>query len=206
MARVLDNMVISDLITILWNGVEDNDKVTWDRAAALSKDFWIFNLLEDTMVLKKAEEKINFDATIHGKKVYYGLIARNSDGFVLGGLMGNVDKEMQIEWAEMQAMEESIRVARSNNWSYLKLESDCASLVNRFNKRDSDLTMLGHLMREIQRQIQFFSYFSFSWVPRCCNKIAYFLCSWAKTNDCTKDFKMDYLLEIHEFVSNDAIK
>ncbi|KAK5802655.1 hypothetical protein PVK06_030267 [Gossypium arboreum] len=55
--------------------------------------------------------KINFDASVHGKKVCYGLVARDSDGFVHGGWMGVVDKEMQIEWVEMQAMEESIKVA-----------------------------------------------------------------------------------------------
>lgn len=56
--------------------------------------------------------KINFDASIHGKKVHYGLVARDADGFVHGGRMGFVDKEMPIEWAELQAMEESLKVAR----------------------------------------------------------------------------------------------
>ncbi|KAH1072882.1 hypothetical protein J1N35_025210 [Gossypium stocksii] len=67
-ARELDNKAVSNLITILWNvwnsrnnrifkGVEEDAKVTWERAAALSKDFRIFNMLENLMVSKKAEVK-----------------------------------------------------------------------------------------------------------------------------------------------------
>ncbi|MBA0842329.1 hypothetical protein Goarm_002160 [Gossypium armourianum] len=113
--RGLDNKAVSDFITILWNvwnsrnnsifkGVEEGVKVTWEGAAALSRDFQIFNLLR-------------------------------------GPVADGVNKEIQIEWAELQTMEESIKVARSNNWNYLELESDYASLVNRFNKRNIDLTM-----------------------------------------------------------------
>ncbi|MBA0850573.1 hypothetical protein Goshw_001810, partial [Gossypium schwendimanii] len=49
--------------------------------------------------------KINFDASVHGKLAYYGLVARDADGFVLGGRMGYVNKEMKVEWAELMAME-----------------------------------------------------------------------------------------------------
>ncbi|KAK5836167.1 hypothetical protein PVK06_011923 [Gossypium arboreum] len=72
--------------------------------------------------------KINFDAFVHEKKVYYGLVARDSEGFVHGGRMGVVDKEMNAEWTEMRAMEESIMVAHSNNWTCLELKSDCLAL------------------------------------------------------------------------------
>ncbi|KAH1107793.1 hypothetical protein J1N35_011561 [Gossypium stocksii] len=107
MARKLDNTVISELTTVLWNvwnnrnnsifrGVEDDAKVTWERTVVLSKDFQIFNLLEDLMVPKKAKEKVwqkltqgvgkfNFDATVQGKKAYYRLITRDSDGLFLVG-------------------------------------------------------------------------------------------------------------------------
>ncbi|MBA0770460.1 hypothetical protein Gotri_019093 [Gossypium trilobum] len=99
--------------------------------------------------------KINFDTSFHGKFVCYGLMAKDADGFVHGGCMGYVNKEMQIEWAELLAMEESIKFARSKNWKIVELESDCASLVNRFNRRQEDLTMLGHRVREIKKQTYF---------------------------------------------------
>ncbi|MBA0848313.1 hypothetical protein Goshw_000486 [Gossypium schwendimanii] len=61
--------------------------------------------------------KINFDASVHGKSAYYGLVAGDDDGFVLVGRMGFVNKELQIEWAKMLAMEKSIKFSRSKNWN-----------------------------------------------------------------------------------------
>lgn len=112
----------------------------------------------DKIVWKKLHQgmiKINFGAIVYEKKAYYGLVARDADGFVHGGQMGHMNKELHIEWAELQAMEDSIKFARSNNWENVKLESDCASLLNRFNRRQEDLTMLGHRLREIQKQTHF---------------------------------------------------
>ncbi|KAK5843123.1 hypothetical protein PVK06_005562 [Gossypium arboreum] len=189
MARELDYKVVSNLITVLWN-------------VRNSRNTRIFRGAEEG---PKGVININFDTSVHGKKVYYVLVAIDSESFVHGGRMGVVDKEMQIEWAEMLAMEESLNVARSNNWNALELESDCASLVNRFKNWSCDLTMLGHRKREIQRKTHCFSYFNFKWGPHCCNKVADYLCSWAKAKDCNKDFKMDYPSEVHEFVLNDAI-
>ncbi|MFQ6643582.1 hypothetical protein Gotur_018502, partial [Gossypium turneri] len=118
----------------------DYSRLTWERAAALSRDFQIFSLVEDPLLLRKT-----------GKKVFYGLVAKDADGFVHGGWMGFVDKELPIEWAELLAMEESLNFSRLNNWKNLALESDCTSLVNRFNKRNNDLTLLGYCLREIHR-------------------------------------------------------
>ncbi|MBA0607069.1 hypothetical protein Godav_019431, partial [Gossypium davidsonii] len=139
-----------------------------DRAVTLSKDFRICNFLEDLILSRKSENKtwkkppqgmikINFDASVHGKSAYYGLVAKDDDGFVLGGRMGFVNKELQIEWEKMQAMEENIKFARSKNWNLVELESDYASLVNRFNRRQEYLTILGHRLREIQMQTNFFN-------------------------------------------------
>lgn len=119
--------------------------------------------------------------------------------------MGYVNKEMKVEWAELLALEESINLARSKNWKIVDMESDCASLVNRFNSRKEDLTMLRHRVSDIKRQTQFFIQFNFNWVPRYCNKAADAICSWAKMNNCSFDFNMDYPADIHKVVLNDAI-
>ncbi|MFQ6665641.1 hypothetical protein Gotur_032310, partial [Gossypium turneri] len=149
--------------------------------------------------------KINFDASVHDKKAFYDLVARDADGFVLGGQTGYVNKEVHIEWAELQAMEESINFARSNNWKNVDLESDCASLVNRFNRRQEDLTMVGHRLRDIKKQSHFSGQFNFCWAPRSCNKAADALCTWARTKNCCMVFNVNYLSCIHAIVLNDAI-
>ncbi|MBA0696043.1 hypothetical protein Goari_002630 [Gossypium aridum] len=119
--------------------------------------------------------------------------------------MGFVDKLLPIEWAELLAMEESLKITGLNNWKNLELESDCASLVNRFNKRNNDLTLLGYRLREIHRQSLYFSFFNLRWAPRCCNKVFDFICNWAKVNNCNMDCNMDYPSEIHDIVLNEAI-
>ncbi|MBA0694498.1 hypothetical protein Goari_004782 [Gossypium aridum] len=91
--------------------------------------------------------------------------------------MGFVDKELPIEWVELLPMEESLNFARLNNWKNLELESDCTSLVNRFNKRNKYLTLLGYRLREIHRQSFYFRFFNFRRAPRCCNKVADFICN-----------------------------
>ncbi|MFQ6666298.1 hypothetical protein Gotur_032699 [Gossypium turneri] len=101
------------LNNFIFRGIDEEAKVIWERAASLSHNFRIFNLLEKPMLPRsvvvkvwmkppQGVVKINFDATVAGKKTSYGLLARDSDGFVLGGRAGVLDKDLQIEWGEMQ--------------------------------------------------------------------------------------------------------
>ncbi|MBA0596509.1 hypothetical protein Gorai_013326, partial [Gossypium raimondii] len=109
-ARSLDKKALSDFVTVLWNiwnsrnnkvfrDIEEDAKVTWDRAALLNRDFRIFNLVEQPMIPKPVEErgwqkpgtgvvKINFDAAVRGRKMCFGLVARDHDGFVIGERVG----------------------------------------------------------------------------------------------------------------------
>ncbi|KAK5843365.1 hypothetical protein PVK06_005819 [Gossypium arboreum] len=127
----------------------------WERAASLSHDFRIFNLLDKPMlprlVMKKTWRKprqrvikVNFDATVNGTKTCYDLVARYHDGFVLGRRFDTMDKDIQIEWAEMLVLEESISFARSKSWSKLEFETDDVSLVNHFKNKKFDLTTISH--------------------------------------------------------------
>ncbi|XP_016679240.1 uncharacterized protein [Gossypium hirsutum] len=223
----MDKKAMSDFIATLWNiwngrnskvfrNVEEDAKVIWDKAAALNKDFHIFNLLDRPMIPKPIVErvwqkpeagfiKINFDATIQESLVFYGLVARDADGFVYGGHVGMIDKVSSIEWAEMYALDESIKYARSKNWKYVSVESDCASIVNRFNSRKEDLTLIGHQVKEIRKHTAGFNFFKANWAPRCCNKVADALCKWAFINKSCMDFNMDFPTEIHDLVLKDAI-
>ncbi|KAG8497033.1 hypothetical protein CXB51_008257 [Gossypium anomalum] len=161
---------------------------TEDVARTLGKkDFRIFNLLEKLMIPKPVIErgwrkpdqgvvKVNFDANTAGRKMSFGFVARDHDSFVLGGRGGVLEKNVQAEWAELHALEESISFAQAKNWTKLVFESNCMSLVNRLNKTKC-----------------------------CCNKPADYLCNWASMNNCTKDFNMDYPIEIHDIILSDAI-
>lgn len=93
--------------------------------------------------------------------MYFGLVARDSDGFVQGGRMGVVDKEGRSEWVELMALEESIYFARSKRWNKVDLKTDYVSLVNHFNNRDINLTTFGHRIREIHMELNSFFLFFF---------------------------------------------
>ncbi|KAA3462544.1 LINE-1 reverse transcriptase isogeny [Gossypium australe] len=226
-ARVLDITAISDFITVLWNiwnsrnnrifrGAEEEAKIIWERASALSKDFRIFNLVEvpllpRTRVDKKWKKpapgviKINADAAVKERYVYFGLVARDCDGFVIGGRMGTWNKRMDVLWAEMNALKESIKFASLNNWEKVEIETDCADLVNHFKKRNNDVTSIGYCLRVLFGQTEQFNFFDLLWAPRCCNRVADLLCNLARDKSCNMDFNMDYPLEIHDSVLNDAI-
>ncbi|XP_040944255.1 uncharacterized protein [Gossypium hirsutum] len=113
--RVLDQKVSSNFITTLWNswnnrnnlyfqGKEEEAKVVWERVVTLCHDFRIHNLLNKPLLpVITAEKKwakppydtlkINFDATVLMKKMGYGMLARDSDGFVLGGGASVIDTD-----------------------------------------------------------------------------------------------------------------
>ncbi|MBA0816384.1 hypothetical protein Gohar_001050 [Gossypium harknessii] len=88
--------------------------------------------------------KINFDATANGRKMSFGLVARDHDGFVLNGRVGVMNKNVKGEWAELHALEESISFARTKNWLKLEFESNCVSLVNQLNRTKADFSTMGH--------------------------------------------------------------
>ncbi|KAH1114017.1 hypothetical protein J1N35_007395 [Gossypium stocksii] len=73
----------------------------------------------------------------------FGIVARDHDGFVLGGRAGVLEKKVQAEWAELYALEECINFTRTKRWPKLEIETDCVSLVNRINGACVDFSTIG---------------------------------------------------------------
>ncbi|MBA0867739.1 hypothetical protein Goshw_003518 [Gossypium schwendimanii] len=168
-AHSLDKKALSDFFIVLWNiwnsrnnkvfrDTEEDAKVIWDRAAMLNRDFRIFNLMEKPMIPKPVEErgwqkpgtgvvKINFDAAINGRMMSFGLVAMDHYGFVIGGRASVLEINAGAEWAEMQALTESMELAREKRWLKLEFESDCANLVNRLKREHVDFSTLGFRIR-----------------------------------------------------------
>ncbi|KAG8493008.1 hypothetical protein CXB51_012636 [Gossypium anomalum] len=228
-ARMLDRKALSDLITVLWNiwnsrnnkvfhDKEDGAMVTWDSAAALSRDFRIFNFLERPLIPKLGREhgcrkpdpgtvKINFDASMNGGKTCFGIVVRDHEGFVLGGRAGVMEKKVQAECTELHALEESINFAQNRNWTKLIFELDCVGLINWLNKTKIDCSTMGHHIKDIINKLKQCCNFRFSfvWTPRGSNIVADSLCNWANVQNCYTDFDMDYPSKIHDFILSDAI-
>ncbi|MBA0568746.1 hypothetical protein Golob_006216, partial [Gossypium lobatum] len=122
--------------------MEDEARVVWERAKTLSNEFRIHNLVNDPLipvipVCRKWEKppcgfvKVNFNATVTPNRFGYGMIARGEHGFLTGGGGGFRVEALTVEWAELYALEESLKLASSMNISKAIFEIDCASLANR---------------------------------------------------------------------------
>ncbi|KAK5843388.1 hypothetical protein PVK06_005844 [Gossypium arboreum] len=149
--------------------------------------------------------KINFDATMNGRKMGFVLVARDHDGFVLGGQTGVLEKNVQAEWAELHTLEKSFSFVRTRNWLKLEFESDCISLVNRLNRMKVDFSTMGYRIRESLKMLNSCVSVSIVWAPHYCNKAADYLFKWDAIQNCITDFDMDYPLEIHDIILSDAI-
>lgn len=48
--------------------------------------------------------KINVDAAVDGKRMSFGVVARDHEGFVLGGRAGVKENHAGVEWADLLAV------------------------------------------------------------------------------------------------------
>ncbi|MBA0620495.1 hypothetical protein Godav_006202 [Gossypium davidsonii] len=141
---------VADFFTNLWNswnnqnnfifwGKKEDVRTIWERLKTLFHEFKI-HILVNTLMLpitptcKKWEKphcnfaKINFTVTVLNEKTGYGVIVRDSDGFVLRGCGGFKDTVMDVDWVELTAFEESMKVVGGLTISKAVFEYDCASL------------------------------------------------------------------------------
>ncbi|MBA0580085.1 hypothetical protein Gorai_022319, partial [Gossypium raimondii] len=70
--------------------------------------------------------KVNFDATISSKKMGYGMIAQDSDGFLLGGGGGGgiVEMNLHADWAELKVFGENIIFSKAFKFNDIQFETN----------------------------------------------------------------------------------
>ncbi|XP_052878857.1 uncharacterized protein LOC128285398 [Gossypium arboreum] len=169
--RVLDKKVAVDFLTLLWNSWNDRNNMVfngtmdaavtiWERAQTLSQDFWIFNLSEPALIppipIKMAWKtppagyiKVNVDAAVSNGCSGFGAVARDDDGFVLGGCNKFRNEELEASWVELEALTVGIKLVKKLKANQIILESYSATLVNKVNKWAQDITILGQRIRDI---------------------------------------------------------
>ncbi|KAK5775495.1 hypothetical protein PVK06_043391 [Gossypium arboreum] len=226
--RVLDKKVAVDFLTLLWNSWNDRNNMVfngtmdaavtiWERAQTLSQDFWIFNLSEPALIppipIKMAWKtppagyiKVNVDAAVSNGCSGFGAVARDDDGFVLGGCNKFRNEELEASWVELEALTVGIKLVKKLKANQIILESYSATLVNKVNKWAQDITILGQRVRQECEGFCYFNTIQIKWIHRHCNSVANLLCTLASTNKCDLYFDMDYPMEIHNFIIHDAIK
>ncbi|MBA0683504.1 hypothetical protein Goari_025159 [Gossypium aridum] len=78
----------------------------------------------------------------------FGAVARDHDGVVLGGCYKFVVKSLDVIWAELEALNEGLKLVGRLKVAQLILESDSAMLVNKVKKRMQDVTILGQRIKQ----------------------------------------------------------
>ncbi|XP_040967984.1 uncharacterized protein [Gossypium hirsutum] len=217
--RILDKKVFQDLIPTLWNiwngrnsaifrGKEEDANVIRERARKLNNDFQIHNLSSQLILSRvprccrwekptKGVIKVNVDVAVNSYGTSLGIIARDSDGFVLRDKASFFNKVVSPEQAELDALIDGFRLAHILNVDKVIFEMDCASIVNRFCYHKEDITIIGHHIEEARKLLES--------VNRGCNKLADSLCNWSLSKCCNLNFEMNYPNNIHNIVILDAI-
>ncbi|XP_016729506.1 uncharacterized protein [Gossypium hirsutum] len=195
----------------------DEAVTVWERATMLSKDFRIYNLTEPsiippTLTIKDWRKppsgyiKVNVDAVVINGSSGLGTIARDQDGFVIGGCYKFVDKALDVNWAELEALKKGLHLAARLKIARLIVESDSAGLVNSVNKRNKDITVFGQHIKHTCNAFNFFDSIHVNWISRTSNNAADLLCHLAVRNKVDLYFDMDYPTDIHSLIIKDAIR
>ncbi|MBA0597708.1 hypothetical protein Gorai_007507, partial [Gossypium raimondii] len=126
----LDKKVVADFITTLSD--------SWNN-----RNNYVFRGKEEKARKPLCRTvKKNFDVTVFNNKTCFGVIVCDSNGFVLGGGGDFKEEDMTVEWADLYAFEEGLKIARSLNIANAIFETNCASLVNRVKNHKEDITII----------------------------------------------------------------
>ncbi|KAH9668523.1 reverse transcriptase domain-containing protein [Citrus sinensis] len=125
--------------------------------------------------------KVNVDAAINSKRQMAGLgaVIRDSENnFVATGIMQTGMKE-SVSYAEAEAIDWGLKLARRAALSTLIIESDCLEVVELVNNTKSNKTGLWWIIEEIQNQKRTFCNVIVNHIPRTCNVCAHSLAKFA---------------------------
>lgn len=225
--RLLDKRAFESLIIVLcniWNsrnnfifrGKEEEAGLIWERAKMLGDDFRLHNFTSVPLIPKPIRPirwtkppdgvtKVNVDAAWVNDKVGIGVVARDCEGFVLGGKLSYRENVANIGWAEMEAIRDGILWACDKSITKTILESDSASMINRIKSKHEDFTIIGYYIKEIREMVVFGLDCDFNWSGRKSNKTADRLSEFALHNQCNFFFfGMDYPKKNYSIVIDDS--
>ncbi|MBA0817905.1 hypothetical protein Gohar_021147 [Gossypium harknessii] len=207
-----DNTILKDYKCCI-NWLEDMMRILdKKKARTLSQEFCICNLINEPLlssnpVVQKWEKppkgfvKINFDALVYNNKVNYGVIARDEDGFVLGGGGGLNGRPISVEEAKYYTFEESIKLpCRLNIKSYVIFETNNACFVNKLKNHRTYIMINDTRIKESKKAFANFKLADLVWTNHSCNIVADLICKKMYTEVGPWFFDMDYPSDIHDVV------
>ncbi|MBA0756008.1 hypothetical protein Gogos_021316 [Gossypium gossypioides] len=121
-------------------------------------------------------------------KVDYGVIARDEDGFVLGGGGGLNEIPISMEEAKCYTFEESIKLAcRLNIKSDVIFETDNACLVNKLKSHHTYIMINDTRIKECKKAFVNFKLADLVWTNCSCNMVTDFV------RKCVRRLDLDFL-------------
>ncbi|GMI84866.1 hypothetical protein HRI_002155900 [Hibiscus trionum] len=125
--------------------------------------------------------KVNVDGAFDPstRAAAVGVVARDDTGTVVGGLAFPLGSCSDAISSEGKGLLAGITFARSQGWSHLIFETDCASLANRINSLGPDLSPLGPMILEAHTALEDFSEAHIQYIRHEANFVAHTLATHA---------------------------
>ncbi|KAK4400699.1 putative ribonuclease H protein, partial [Sesamum angolense] len=121
--------------------------------------------------------KINFDAAVFdkGNGVGLGVIARDWKGTCLAWRTMIIPNICSPEHGEALAARMAIEVRCHGRWTHCIIEGDCHQVVNKLEKKDDDLSLIGCIIADIRSLLPLHHHTSFCFTRRLANQAAHML-------------------------------
>ncbi|XP_039008464.1 uncharacterized protein LOC120136527 [Hibiscus syriacus] len=142
-------------------------------------------------------------------KAVMGVVARDSNGMVHGGMAKQIDPPNTTESTKAFAFTQGIRLAIENGWNNVLIKGDAISVVNRLSNRllnkTQDVSTIRLLLNEARSLLDDSPSFKVHYVYREANRVAHRLAQWALSNHNPIWFFLDEPECIKQLVIVDAI-
>ncbi|KAK4389823.1 putative ribonuclease H protein [Sesamum angolense] len=121
--------------------------------------------------------KINFDAAVFdkGNGVGLGVIARDWKGTCLAWRTMIIPNICSPEHGEALATRLAIEVRCHGRWTHCIIEGDCLQVVNKLEKKDDDLSLIGCIIADIRSLLPLHHHTSFCFTRSLANQAAHML-------------------------------
>lgn len=189
---VLDKSAFESLIMLTWNiwnsrnklvfkgkvenakNTWENAKNTWENAKHFLDDFRLYNLTLPPLFPPKVTVakwlkspasviKINVNAACNSDGMGIGVLARDHEGFVVGGRMYFSDVITSCTWVEAKAVYMGFSWAKEKYMNEVIIEGNCACIINKINSGKEDITTLGLFLKGLKNSIKYSNKVTFKW-------------------------------------------
>ena len=113
------------------------------------------------------------------RRIGIGVVARNSNGEVLGSETKVVHLGLSPQVAEALAVLQGMLFALDMGWYHVIIQSDCLEVILASRSLRAPATELGTVLNDIFVILPRFDDLSFYFHPRGCNKVAHVLANFA---------------------------